>query len=180
MCIYERKSRQQSSLDFWIMSLIIKIRDLRLPRINILTEVGIKTGSVVLDYGCGPGSYIIPLTTLVGESGLIYALDINGLAIKKVQNIASRKRLVDVRTILSDCETGLQSDSVDVVLLYDILHDLDNRNSVLQELHRILKVNGILSVSDHHMKKDDIVSAITNGRMFKLSAKNKRTLSFAK
>jgi len=36
----------------------------------------------VLDYGCGPGSYIKPLLELVGCSGKIFALDIHPLAIK--------------------------------------------------------------------------------------------------
>ncbi|MCK4241915.1 MAG: methyltransferase domain-containing protein, partial [Dehalococcoidia bacterium] len=61
------------------MSLTYKFRDLRLPRMDILKEVGIEPGFHVLDYGCGPGSYTIPLAELVGESGKIYALDIHPL-----------------------------------------------------------------------------------------------------
>jgi ubiquinone/menaquinone biosynthesis C-methylase UbiE len=54
----------ESNLDFRLMALSYKLRDFLLPRRKILEEVGIERGKVVLDYGCGPGSYLIPLTEL--------------------------------------------------------------------------------------------------------------------
>jgi ubiquinone/menaquinone biosynthesis C-methylase UbiE len=178
MPVKETKRKPQSNLDFRLMSLTYKFRDFLQPRMNILKEVGIETGFHVLDYGCGPGSYIAPVTELVGKSGKIYALDVHALAIRAVQRIVSRKRLANVQTILSDCQTGLPSNSVDVVLLYDILHDLDNAGRILAELHRILKPKGILSLSDHHLKAEEIISRVTSTGLFKLSAKGKRTCSF--
>lgn len=169
-----------SNLHFKFMSLGYKLRDLRLPRRNILKEVGIKPGFRVLDYGCGPGSYIIPLAALVGESGKVYALDIHPLAIRKVQNIASKKKLANVETILSDCQTALPDNSLDAVLLYDIFHHLSDPDGVLKELHRVLKPDGILSFGDHHMKESEIVSKVTNGGLFRLSRKGQRTYSFLK
>jgi ubiquinone/menaquinone biosynthesis C-methylase UbiE len=147
---------------------------------SILKEVGIKAGFHALDFGCGPGSYITPLAELVGKSGKIYALDIHPLAIRAVQRVASRKRLANVQTILSDCKTGLSPNSLDTVLLYDILHHLDEPDRVLAELHRVLRPKGILSVSDHHLKQDEIISRVTNRGLFKLSAKGKRTYSFSR
>jgi len=166
--------------DFKFMSFGYKFRDLFLPRMNILKEVGIKPGFHVLDYGCGPGSYIIPLAELVSKSGKIYALDIHPLAIQTVQNIASKRQLTNVETICSDCKTGLPDNSVDVILLYDTFHDLSDPNGVLEELHRVLKPNQILSFSDHHMKENEIVSKVTNEGLFRLSRKGKRTYSFSK
>jgi ubiquinone/menaquinone biosynthesis C-methylase UbiE len=168
------------NLHFRLMSLGFKFRDLRLPRKNILKEVGIKPGFHVLDYGCGPGSYIIPLTELVGESGKVYALDIHPLSIRKVQNIASKKKLANVRTILSDCKTGLHRNSLDVVLLYDVLHHLSDRDRVLKELHRVLKPDGILSFSDHHMKEREILAEVTNGQLFRPQRKGRKTYTFLK
>ena len=174
----EVKAKPKSSLDFRLMSLIYKFRDLFLPRMSILKEVGIEAGFHVLDYGCGPGSYLIPLVELVGVSGQIYALDANPLAIQGVQRLVSRRRLGNMQTILSDLKTGLPSKSVDVVLLYDVLHDLKNAGKVLVELHRVLKPQGILSLSDHHMKAEEIISQVTSGRLFMLSASGKRTQSY--
>jgi ubiquinone/menaquinone biosynthesis C-methylase UbiE len=165
---------------FKAMAFTFKIRDFFRPRRNIIEEVGIKPGFHVLDYGCGPGSYLATVEELVGKSGKIYALDINPLAIQMVQRIASKRQMTNVETILSDCKTGLPNNSIDVVLLYDTFHDLNNPNAVLEELHRILKSNGILSFSDHHMKEDEIVSKITNKRLFRLTKRGKRTYSFVK
>ena len=172
--------KPMSNFHFRLMSLSYRLRDLFLPRMNILKEVGIEPGFCVLDYGCGPGSYIIPLAELVGRSGKVYALDIHPLAVERVQKIASRKRLTNVETIRSDGKTGLPGDSVDVVLLYDTFHALGNPDGVLKELHRVLKPGGVLSFRDHHMKEGEIISKVTGGGLFKLLRRGKRTYSFSK
>jgi ubiquinone/menaquinone biosynthesis C-methylase UbiE len=165
---------------FKLMALIFRVRDFFQPRMDVLKEVGIEPGFCALDYGCGSGSYIVPLAELIGTSGEIYALDIHPLAIKKVRQIASRKRITNMRTIESDCETGLPDNYVDVVLLYDTFHTLSQPHNVLRELHRVLKSDGTLSFSDHHMKEQDIFTGITNSGLFTLSAKGKKTYSFSK
>lgn len=176
----ETKAKRKSNLDFRLMSLSYKFRDFVKPRMTVLDEVGIKEGFHVLDYGCGPGSYIVPLFELVSKSGKIYALDIHPFAIQAVRRIAAKKGMTNVQTILSDCQTGLPPNSMDVVLLYDILHDLDEPDRVLAELHRVLRIKGILSVSDHHMKQEEIESRIINGGLYKLSVKGKRVYSFSR
>jgi ubiquinone/menaquinone biosynthesis C-methylase UbiE len=172
--------KRMSNSGFKTMAFTFKVRDLFKPRRNVVKEVGIKPGFHVLDYGCGSGSYITAVAKLVGKSGKIYALDIHPLAIQMVQRIASKNQLANVETILSNCKTGLPDESVDVVLLYDTFHDLSNPDEVLEELHRILKSNGILSFSDHHMKEDEIVSRVTDKGSFRLSRKGERTYSFVK
>lgn len=172
--------KPKPNLGFRFMSLGYKFRDFFLPRLNVLKEVGIEPGFHVLDYGCGPGGYTIPLAELVGKSGRIYALDIHPLAIQMVQNIAAKKQLANVETICSDCKTGLPDNSLDVVLLYDILHALSDPDKVLEELRRVLKPSGILSLSDHHLKEDEIVSKVTDNGLFRLSGKGKRVYNFVK
>jgi ubiquinone/menaquinone biosynthesis C-methylase UbiE len=173
------KTRRQSDLDFRLMSLSYKVRDFLRPRLDILEEAGIKTCFQVLDYGCGPGSYVLPVIRLIGDIGTLFALDVNPLAIKAVQRLASKKGMSNVRVILSDCATGLPTAGIDVALLYDILHDLENCAEVLAELHRILKPEGILSVSDHHLQEDEIISRVIQGGLFKLKSKGNKTLSFS-
>jgi len=172
--------KPMSNFHFKFMSFGYKFRDFFLPRKNILKEVGIELGFHLLDYGCGPGGYIIAAAELAGKSGKIYALDIHPLAIQRVQSLASKKQLTNVETICSDGKTELPDNSVDVVLLYDTFHDLGDPDGVLEELHRVLKPNGILSFSDHHMKENEILSKVTNRRLFRLSRKGKRTYSFLK
>jgi ubiquinone/menaquinone biosynthesis C-methylase UbiE len=169
-----------SALGFHIMSLMFKVRDAFRPRSEVLAESGIKSGYSVLDFGCGPGGYIIPLVELLGPSGKIYALDVQILAIEKVKRLAKRKGIVNIQTIHSDCATGLPDQSVDTILLYDVFHDLACPNDVLNELHRILKPNGILSFSDHHMQEKEILKGISDPGMFRLVTKSKKTYSFSK
>ena len=172
--------RPKSNLDFRLMSLTYILRDFRLPRVEILKEAGIRPGFHVLDYGCGPGSYVSAASNLVGDSGKVYALDIHPLAVRSVQRIASRKRFTNVGTILSDCQTGLPDGSIDVVFLYDSFHDLAEPEKVLQELYRVLKPNGTLSFSDHHMKETEILAKVTSGRLFHLRSRGNRTFGFSK
>ena len=174
-------AKPMPNFGFKLMSFSFKFRDFFLPCKNVLMEVGIKPGLHVLDYGCGSGSYIIPLAELVGKSGKIYALDIHPLAIQRVESIAVKKQLTNVETICSDCKTGLPDNSVDVVLLYDTLHDLSEPDKVLEELHRVLKPSGILSFNDHHMKEEnEIISKMTDRGLFRLSRKDKRVYNFFK
>ena len=168
------------NLFFRIMSSIFKVRDFLRPRREILKEMEIKPGFHILDYGCGPGSYSVIAAELVGPEGKVYALDIHPLAIQSVQNAASKKNLTNVETICSDCATGLENSSIDVVLLNDILHDLSDPNAVLEELYRVLKPGGILSCNDHHMKEADILTRITGKGLFRLSKKGERTYNFSK
>ena len=172
--------KSKSVLNFKFMGVAFKIRDLLSSRINVLNEVGIKPGNRVLDYGCGPGSYILPLSSLIGETGKILALDIHPLAIKSVEDISRKNGLRNVKTIQSDCQTGLTEQSIDVVLLYDTYHDLNNPDEVLQEINRILKPEGILSFSDHHMTDKAIKEKITKDNLFNLLKKNNKTYTFSK
>ena len=172
--------KPMSSVGFKFMNFAFRVRDLLQSRMDVLQEAGIEPGFCVLDYGCGPGSYVVPLAQLVGASGQIYALDIHPLAVKEVQNKASLKAIKNLKTINSDCSTGLPDGKVDVVLLYDIFHDLSRPDDVPRELNRVLKPDGTLSFSDHHMKEKDIRTRVTNTGLFTLLTKGKKTYHFSK
>jgi len=165
---------------FRVMSFLFKVRDFFMPREDTLKEVGLRKGNTVLDYGCGPGSHILPLEDLIGQSGKIYALDIHPLAVDRVKKLAVKEGLTNVETILSTCRTGLPGGSIDAVLLYDILHALSQPDKVLAELHRVLKPDGTLSVADHHWKGQRMVAAVTAGGLFRVEGKGKKTHGFMK
>ncbi|MBN2060966.1 MAG: class I SAM-dependent methyltransferase [Deltaproteobacteria bacterium] len=162
------------------MSVMFKVRDLLRPRSDVLKEAGIEPGFAVLDFGCGPGGYIAPLIELVGPSGKIHALDIHPLAIHEVKKMAKRKRFENIETIESDCRTGLPDNFVDTVLLHDVFHDLVRPDDILRELHRVLKADGTLSFSDHHMKEEEVLKRVTGSGIFKFVRKGRKTYSFAK
>ncbi len=174
------KERKQPGFSFKFMSLGFRLRDIIRPRKNVLKDAGIKSGFHVLDFGCGPGGYILPLAKIIGESGKIYALDINPQAIRSVEALISSKGLAKVETIVSDGATRLADASLDVVLLYDVLHHLQKPAVILGELHRVLKPEGFLSMSDHHMAEEEIISKMTGSGHFKLLRKGEKVYNFSK
>ncbi len=172
--------KAQAGSGFGVMAFMFKIRDFIKPRKNVLEEAGIKPGFEVLDFGCGPGGYLLPTLKIAGTSGKIYALDKNPAAIKTVKSIIAKNKLDNVFPILSDRDTGLPDNSIDIVLLYDILHHLENPDAILSECHRVLKPGGILSVSDHHMEKPDIEKVIIKNGLFQISNHGKMVYNFLK
>ncbi|MDY6930373.1 MAG: class I SAM-dependent methyltransferase [Halobacteriota archaeon] len=169
-----------SNFHFRMMSFLFKIRDLLSPPLNTLQEAFIKPGSSILDFGCGPGSYSIAASDLVGEEGKVFTLDIHPLAVEQIQKKVLKMGLTNIETIRSDCETGLDENSIDVILLYDVFHHLMRRYDVKKELYRVLKPDGILSFSDHHMDEEEIISKMTDDGFFRLSKKGEKTYSFMK
>jgi len=131
-----------------------------------LLGMGLEKGQVVLEYGCGIGSYTIPAAQIVGEEGAVYALDIHPLAIDSVNKRARREKLTNIKTILSDKDTGLPDESVDVVLLYDTFHLVRNKQALLEELHRILKPSGFLSADHMHTAREDFLETMQAGNLF--------------
>lgn len=162
------------------MTLFFHIRDAFEPRTRILQEVQLEPGLHVLDYGCGPGTYLPGIAERVTETGRVYAVDLHPLAVQRVREWARRRGLVNVRAIQSDCETGLPDESIDVVLLYDVFHMLSEPQDVLAELNRVLKPGGTLSVHDPHIDEQAIVGGVTRSRFFQLDGKGERTYSFTK
>jgi ubiquinone/menaquinone biosynthesis C-methylase UbiE len=146
----------------------------------MLNEVKIKPGFKVIDYGCGPGIFTIMIAEKIGQSGIVYALDIHPLAIKSVEQKARRSNFQNIKTILSNCSTSLTENSLDLVIFFDVFHVLDNQEEVLIELHRVLKPEATMCFSDHHMKETQILPRLTENGLFKLMGKGKRTYSFIK
>jgi ubiquinone/menaquinone biosynthesis C-methylase UbiE len=172
-------ARPQSNLDYRGMALWFKIRDSLLPRARIINEVGLRPGCRVLDFGCGPGSYIPAVEERIGASGHIYALDIHPLAAEMVDRLVRTHGWKNVTFIRSDGPTGLPDGALDVVLLYDTFHALDRPQAVLAELHRVLKPSGILSFNDHHMREPDIRARVTAGGLFECAVKGRYTYTFS-
>jgi ubiquinone/menaquinone biosynthesis C-methylase UbiE len=183
------KARAMSKYHFKFMSLALWIRDKFNSPKNILTNVHrIRSGAYVLDYGCGPGNYAIAAAELVGPSGIVYAVDVNPLAIREVQKKANKKGISNIQTLVTDCNTDLPDVSVDVVLLIYVVHDFKNPDSIIRELNRVLKPSGILVVLDHRFDNERVVSVITRSSNLKLikegaderSKGKKSTLIFSK
>jgi ubiquinone/menaquinone biosynthesis C-methylase UbiE len=177
------KSYRQSNLAFHLMSLKFRLRDWLCPPIRILREAGVCPGMTILDFGCGPGGFSLAAARLVGEKGMVYAVDIHPLAVKSVQKSAKEQRLKNIKTILQDgtvCLENFDRESIDMILLYDVLHGLSQPDAVLAGLHQVLRPEGILSVSDHHVKEVSLLSLITRNGFYRFTERSRKSMQFQK
>jgi ubiquinone/menaquinone biosynthesis C-methylase UbiE len=121
-----------------------------------LQSIGMHRGQYVLDFGCGEGYYTIPAATVVGDQGKVYAVDKDEEALSKLSERARSKGLDNI--VLMKCKRDLKVDlvdgSIDLALLYDVLHYFPQRKDLYEEMHRVLKKKGFLSVYPKHCKSD--------------------------
>ncbi len=112
-----------------------------------LNAAGLKPGQRVLEVGCGPGFFTIPAAKIVGKKGKVYALDINPLAIERVQEKIKIEGATNIETILADAaQTDLPDQSFDLVFLFGFTRPIGQREKIWVELHRVLKPTGMLSI----------------------------------
>lgn len=174
----ERKDKPMPDIGFRMMSFFFRIRDRFMNPGNQLEKVGIKKGQTLLDFGCGSGSYVIPAARMVGENGRVDALDIHPLAISAVEKKANKEGLTNIATILSDRDTGLPDESIDVVLLYDVIRSIKDKRALLKALHRVMKANGLLSILAEHIKVEDVLEIAEKDGLFSLRDQHGKLLNF--
>ena len=115
---------------------------------NIEKEINfseLKSGYYILDFGCGPGFNTIHAAKIVGIKGKVFALDIQKQAIEIVTKKAEKNKLKNIETILSDCYSGLKDNTINLVYLHNTFPMIKNKKDVLNEIYRVLKINGRLS-----------------------------------
>jgi cyclopropane fatty-acyl-phospholipid synthase-like methyltransferase len=112
-----------------------------------IRDLGLQAGQILVDFGCNAGHYTIPAAKVVGSEGKVYAIDQEQTAIDQLMKTAQNEGLDNIIPIISRKATiDLPTASVDVVLIYDVLHYLntDKRNNLYQSVNIILRDDGIL------------------------------------
>lgn len=119
-------------------------RHFRPPK-RIIEALSVKGTDVVLDFGCGPGFYTIPLAEVAKE---VVAVDIQPKMLAKMSRYAE-KRAVNVKPIQSDgTSIPLPDKYFDLVFLNRVYHEVADKRSVLTELGRLLKTGGRIVISE--------------------------------
>ena len=127
-------------------------RSFELINSDILMEVlPVKPGSVVLDLACGKGIYCMFLSEIVGDTGLIYAVDLWEEGIRLIGKEIEEKNITNILPLLDDATAQIEIDdySVDVCLMATVLHDFEEMNksgAVIEQVKTILKPGGYLAV----------------------------------
>lgn len=112
---------------------------------QILAYTGINKGNVVADFGCGNGFYPVAAAKLVGEEGLVYAVDIKHESLEATSSTAKHLGLKNVYTLRHDLEhpgVDIKENSCDAVILAGIMHLAKLQKNVLKETYRVLKTGG--------------------------------------
>lgn len=117
---------------------------------------------------------------MVGAGGTLYAVDIHPLAVKMANQAAKKKGLTNIITMGPEDLGTLDESSIDVVILYDTLHDIEEQGRVLNLIGRLLKKGGLLSVKDHHLTGEEIESLISRQTALSLHEDKEEILNFMK
>ena len=154
--IFGYETENIPNIPFRVMSFFLSIRDVFAPVSERVDSFGIENGSVVVDFGCGPGSYIERASRAVGDAGKVYAVDVHPLAIKSVKAKVRKKSLNNVIPVFSTgYPVDIESQSADVIYALDMFHHVKDVEAFLRELHRLLKPNGTLFVESGHQPFND-------------------------
>ena len=145
---------------------------------NIEEEIslaGINSGDIILDFGCGLGLNTIPAAKKVKNQGKVFALDITPEAIKIVNEKARENKLENITTILSASnEIKLDDEIIDIVYLHNTLPLVRDKENVLNEIYRVLKIGGRLSYISRAIARSYGENAINNEKLKSILLSNNK------
>ena len=110
---------------------------------------GAEENETCVDLGSGRGTDAIRLAEAVGANGFVYGIDVSDGMIRKSRDTATRLGINNVEFIKSDLEKiTLNSNIADLVISNCTINHASDKQSVWDEIHRILKSGGRFVVSD--------------------------------
>lgn len=119
---------------------------------SIVDQFGIIPGMQVADIGAGSGAYSILLAKAVGDSGRVFAVDVQQNLLARLKSLAEAEHLHNLEIIWGDAEkiggTKLKGDSLDIAVVSNVLFQTENKVGLVAEVKRILKKSGRAFVID--------------------------------
>jgi ubiquinone/menaquinone biosynthesis C-methylase UbiE len=98
---------------------------------------------VVADIGAGTGYYSRRMAGLVGEKGLVYAVDIQQEMLDLLTNKMAELKIKNIKPILGTIsDPKLPEASVDLILMVDVYHEFDHPHEMVTAMCRALKPGG--------------------------------------
>ncbi|MCX6765453.1 MAG: class I SAM-dependent methyltransferase [Candidatus Moranbacteria bacterium] len=114
--------------------------------LSIIRQLDVVPGNVVADFGCGAGYFSIPFAQKIGKEGKVYCLDVLPQALEAVESRAKIMGITNIITRRVNLEnkqgSKLDKESVDWVVLKDILFQNQQKEAIIEEVHRVLKPQG--------------------------------------
>ena len=119
------------------------------PPEKVMDAIGIKPGMVVAEIGAGRGRYVVQLAVRVGETGKVYAEDIDAEALKHLEKRCKRWGLKNVESILGDVTNPkLPENKLDVIFIISSYHHFNDPVKLLKNARLSLKPGGILAIGE--------------------------------
>lgn len=117
-----------------------------------LAQLGLRDGMKVGDFGAGVGHYALPAAVAVGETGKVYAFDIQEDVLKRLAAEAKQRGLPQILTFWVDFEkegaTNLKDGVLDAAILSNALFQLEDKEGAVREIYRVMKAGAQLLVVD--------------------------------
>jgi len=145
-----------------------------IPPESVLNKMNIEAGDTLLDIGTGTGYFAIPALEKVSTKGKVIGTDLSASMLDTFKHKLSEfpKNLELVLTTADD--TALPNQVADKILLAFLFHEVDDRPAFVQELKRLLKSEGELTIVDwavnnskmgppqqHRIGQEELISIIT-------------------
>lgn len=118
-----------------------------MPPEETLVKAGIKPGDIILDIGCGMGYFAVPASRMVGPKGAVYALDISGVMLAELRSKTASTGIFNIHTVQSSYgKLNIPEADYTLALLVNVLHEVDDKKTFLEQVAAALKPGAKLSV----------------------------------
>ena len=124
-----------------------RVAGLRIP--EVVAAMKVRPGDVVVDLGAGSGLFVVPLSRAAGARGKVLAVEIDRNFFPHIQQKAKAAGVTNVQTIAGDPTDPKLPEPVDVALLHDVLHHIDNPASYIKSLSKYLKPAARIVIVDY-------------------------------
>jgi ubiquinone/menaquinone biosynthesis C-methylase UbiE len=133
-----------------VASILDAFRRRRSPPAARLAEAGVEKGMKVADLGAGYGFFAIPAAELVGEEGIVYAVEPNPKRAREVSRRAEEDGLRNVKVLVTGAEDlhEIPEASVDLAISMSSFHHFGDTQKALAEIGRAVRPGGRVYIRD--------------------------------
>src|SRR4030042_3646299 len=118
---------------------------------EILKQLDLKSEMTAADFGSGSGGWAIPLAKILKE-GQVFAIDVLEEPLSALRGKAGISNISNIEAIRADLEidnsSGLKDNSLDLILITNLLFQVEEKEKILEEAKRTLKKDGKILVVD--------------------------------
>jgi ubiquinone/menaquinone biosynthesis C-methylase UbiE len=129
-------------------SLLIPLRNIVLSPQKLIERLELKDDFTVLEVGPGPGYFSVKVASVLTRGKLVLA-DIQREMLDYAKCRIEKRGLANVEYHLCDGESfPFDDNAFDRIFLVTVLGEVENQAAYLSEFRRMLKSEGILSISE--------------------------------